>query len=125
MKVKQIFLAVFFAFMAMGAFAFGSANPPVQTGNLPVAEHYPGGQDSLIAHLQRSIQYPAMAKRNRIMGQCIVGFVLNEDGAISNLKLLKDVGAGTGQEALRVVPLLKFNAPGYTQYYSIPVNFKM
>ena len=118
-------LVVLFAFFAAGAFAFGPAKPVLQTGNLPVAEHYTGGQDSLVAHLQRSIQYPAMAKRNRIMGQCLVNFVLNEDGSVSNLKLLKDVGGGTGQEALRVVQLLKFNAPGYSQQYSVPVNFKL
>lgn len=125
MKVKHTLLVALFAFFAISAFTFEPAKPIVQSGNLPVAEHYTGGQDSLIAHLQRSIQYPALAKRNRVMGQCIVGFVLNEDGAVTNLKLLKEVGAGTGQEALRVVQLLKFNAPGYSQHYSVPVNFKL
>jgi protein TonB len=125
MKVKHLFIAALFAFFAAGAVAQTSKPAAAQTGKLPVAEHYPGGQDSLVAHLQRSIQYPALAKRNRIMGTCIIGFTLNEDGAISSAKILKEIGGGTGQEALRVVQLLKFKAPGYSQQYSVPVNFKL
>ncbi|MBA9075524.1 energy transducer TonB [Rufibacter quisquiliarum] len=125
MKLKNSLLAGLFALMTAGAFAFEAPRTVVQTGKLPVAEHYNGGQDSLVAHLQRSIQYPALAKRNRMQGQCIIGFTLQEDGAITNLKILKEVGGGTGQEALRVVQLLKFKAPGYSQQYSVPVNFKL
>ncbi|WP_192823602.1 energy transducer TonB [Rufibacter sp. LB8] len=129
MNVKHTLIALLVSASTMAVAS--SFTPPAtpaavaQAGKLPVAVHYPGGQDSLVAHLNRSIQYPAMAKRNRVMGQCIVGFVLNEDGSISNLKLLKEVGGGLGQEALRVVQLLKFNAPGYSQQYSVPVNFKL
>ncbi|GAB2548787.1 hypothetical protein GCM10027189_34300 [Rufibacter soli] len=127
MKVRNTLVVAFFVFFAAGAFAFPGAAPAtyVQTGKLPVAEHYPGGQDSLVAHLQRSIQYPALAKRNRTMGTCIVGFTLTNEGAITNVKILKEVGGGLGQEAVRVVKLLKFNAPGYSQQYSVPVNFKL
>ncbi|MBC3541279.1 energy transducer TonB [Rufibacter sediminis] len=126
MNVKHIFVAALFALVTSGAFA-QTAKPAAaaQTGKLPVAEHYAGGQDSLVAHLQRSIQYPAMAKRNRVMGTCIIHFTLSEDGVISNAKILKEVGGGTGQEALRVVKLLKFKAPGYSQEYSVPVSFKL
>jgi periplasmic protein TonB len=128
MKLKHTLFALFIsaATVAVAAASSTPALAPVtQTGKLPVAVHYPGGQDSLVAHINRSIQYPAMAKRNRVMGQCIVGFVLNEDGSISNIKLLKELGGGLGQEAVRVVQLLKFNAPGYSQQYSLPVNFKL
>ncbi|RNI29573.1 energy transducer TonB [Rufibacter immobilis] len=127
MKVKHVLVAASLAFFTAGTCAAQTAPKATaaQTGKLPVAEHYPGGQDSLVAHLQRSIQYPAMAKRNRVMGTCIIHFTLKEDGAITNAKILKEVGGGTGQEALRVVQLLKFNAPGYSQEYSVPVNFKL
>jgi protein TonB len=126
MKAKHILFAAFFTFFAAGASFAQTAKPAAaQTGKLPVAEHYTGGQDSLIAHLQRNIQYPALAKRNRVMGTCIIHFTLNEDGSISNAKILKEVGGGTGQEALRVVQLLRFNAPGYSQQYSVPVHFKL
>ncbi|WP_205502774.1 energy transducer TonB [Rufibacter psychrotolerans] len=128
MKGKHIFAAAAFAFCTAGAFATQAQTTKpatAQTGKLPVAEHYPGGQDSLVAHIQRNIQYPALAKRNRMQGQCIIGFTLQEDGSITNAKILKEFGGGTGQEALRVVQLLRFNAPGYSQQYSVPVNFKL
>ncbi|MGV3539667.1 MAG: energy transducer TonB [Rufibacter sp.] len=125
MNLKHSLLAGLFAIFAAGAFAFEGPKAALQTGKLPVAEHYAGGQDSLVAHIQRSIQYPALAKRNRVQGQCLVGFTLTEDGAVTSLRILKEVGGGTGQEALRVVQLLKFKAPGYSQQYTVPVNFKL
>lgn len=126
MKVTHLFAAGLFTLFTAGAFASETpVTAKIQTGKLPVAEHYAGGQDSLVAHLQRSIQYPALAKRNRVMGTCIIGFTLNEDGSITSPKILKEVGGGTGQEALRVVKLLTFKAPGYSQQYSVPVTFKL
>lgn len=129
MKAKHTILAAFLVLVTAGAFASASNGPKatvaVQTTKYPVAAHYEGGQDSLVAHLKRNIQYPASAKRNRVMGQCIVSFLLNEDGSTSNFKILKEVGSGTGAEALRVVQNLKFKAPGYSQTYSLPVNFKL
>ncbi|QHL87282.1 TonB family protein [Nibribacter ruber] len=127
MKAKHTILAAFLALFTAGAFATTTEAPKaaVQTTKFPVAAHYEGGQDSLVAHIKRSIQYPAAAKRNRVMGQCIVSFLLNEDGSTSNFKILKEVGSGTGAEAMRVVQNLKFKAPGYSQTYSLPVNFKL
>jgi protein TonB len=124
MKVKHFLAAALIALFTSGAFA-QTSKPATQTGKLPVAEHYAGGQDSLVAQLQRSLQYPALAKRNRMQGQCIIGFTLQEDGSITNTKILKEIGGGTGQEALRAVKLLKFKAPGYSQQYSVPVSFKL
>jgi len=69
--------------------------------------------------------YPPTAKRNRMQGQCIVSFTLNEDGSTANHKIIKNIGGGTGEEALRVIKLLKFNAPGYSMVASLPVNFKL
>ncbi|AMM50226.1 hypothetical protein TH61_02220 [Rufibacter sp. DG15C] len=128
MKAKHTILAAILVLFTAGAFATASNEPAtvaVQTTKYPVSAHYEGGQDSLVAHIKRSIQYPASAKRNRVMGQCIVSFLLNEDGSTSNFKILKEVGSGTGAEAVRVVQNLKFKAPGYSQTYSLPVNFKL
>lgn len=92
---------------------------------IPVAQYYEGGQEAMYQFINSNLQYPVMAKRNRIQGQCIVSVTLNEDGTTSNMKILKNVGGGTGEEALRVVKLLKFKAPGFSVQSSIPVNFKL
>jgi protein TonB len=92
---------------------------------IPVAEYYEGGQAAMYEFINSNLQYPTLAKRNRIQGQCIVSVTLNEDGTTSNMKILKNVGGGTGEEALRIVKLLKFKAPGFSVQSSIPINFKL
>jgi protein TonB len=92
---------------------------------IPVAQYYEGGQAAMYEFINSNLQYPPGAKRNRIQGQCIVSLTLNADGTTTNMRILKNMGAGTGEEALRVVRLLKFNAPGYSVQSSIPVTFKL
>ena len=73
----------------------------------------------------KELKYPLMAKRNRIQGQCIVSFTLNPDGTMQGIKLVKQLGGGTGDEALRVVRLLKFKNPEYPILTSLPIVFKL
>ncbi|WP_426492276.1 energy transducer TonB [Hymenobacter sp. 102] len=92
---------------------------------IPVAEYYEGGQEAMYAFIEKELKYPIMARRNRIQGQCIVSFTLNTDGTMSGIKLVKNIGGGCGEEALRVVRLLKFNKPDYAILTSLPVTFKL
>lgn len=93
--------------------------------NLPIAEHYEGGEEKLLADIQTELQYPATAKRNRIQGTCIIHVKLLEDGTFEYAKIVKNIGGGCGDEAARVVKTLKFKAPGYSAEYNIPVKFKL
>ncbi len=92
---------------------------------IPVAEYYEGGQAAMYDFIAKELKYPLTAKRNRIQGQCIVSFTLNPDGSMQGVKLIKQVGGGTGEEALRVVRLLKFNNPEYPILTSLPIVFKL
>lgn len=131
-KFSIFFLS--FTFLAVANSALAQTTPPVaeapksKVGTdkvLPFAEFYEGGQTALYDFIGQELKYPALAKRNRIMGQVIIGFTMNEDGTVANTKILKNIGGGCGDEALRVVKLLKFNAPGFASNYSIPINFKL
>jgi len=95
------------------------------TKSIPVAEYYEGGQEAMYAFIAQEIKYPLLAKRNRIQGTCIVSFTLAEDGTMQGVKLVKQVGGGTGEEALRVVRLLKFKKPEYPILTSLPISFKL
>lgn len=97
----------------------------VPSKEVPSAKEYPGGQDSLYAFINSNKIYPPTAKRNRMQGECIIGLTINEDGTVSNVTVVKNIGGGTGEEAARVVRLLKFNAIGYKMQTSIPVIFKL
>lgn len=92
---------------------------------IPVAEYYEGGQTAMYEFIAKELKYPLLAKRNRIQGQCIVSFTLNPDGTMSGVKLVHQLGGGTGEEALRVVRLLKFKKPEYPVLTSLPINFKL
>lgn len=92
---------------------------------IPAAEHYEGGQDSMYAFINRNLKYPIMAKRNRIEGECIVKLKLDADGHATEYAAIKNIGAGCGEEAIRVVKMLKFKAPGYSMQTSIPVIFNI
>ena len=92
---------------------------------IPVAAYYEGGQVAMYDFIGKEIKYPLLAKRNRIQGQCIVSFTLNPDGTMQGVKLVKQLGGGTGEEALRVVHLLKFKKPEYPILTSLPIVFKL
>ena len=92
---------------------------------IPVAEYYEGGQVAMYDFIGKEIKYPLLAKRNRIQGQCIVSFTLATDGTLQSVKLVKQLGGGTGEEALRVVRLLKFKKPEYPILTSLPIVFKL
>lgn len=95
------------------------------TKNIPVAEYYEGGQEAMYAFIEKELKYPILAKRNRIQGTCIVSFTLNTDGTTSGFKLVKGVGGGCGDEALRVAKLLQFKKPDYAVLTSLPIVFKL
>ncbi len=92
---------------------------------IPVAAYYEGGQEALYAFIAKEVKYPLLAKRNRMQGRCIVSFTLNPDATMTGMRLVRQVGGGTGEEALRVVGLLKFKKPEYPILTSLPIDFKL
>ena len=93
--------------------------------SIPVAEYYEGGQAAMYEFIAKELHYPPLAKRNRIQGQCIISFQLNADGTMQDLRIVKQLGGGTGEEALRVVRLLKFKKPELPIRASLPIVFKL
>ena len=69
--------------------------------DVPIAEHYTGGEAQLMKDIASELQYPPTAKRNRIQGTCIVHVKLMEDGHFDHVKIVKNIGGGCGDEALR------------------------
>lgn len=93
---------------------------------LPVAEFYEGGKEALLADIKKAQVYPPVALRNRKQGECIVAFMLEPDGTITTMQLVKnEPGAGCGEEAMRIVKNLKFKAPGYRVEAKVPVQFSL
>ncbi len=83
-----------------------------------------------LAGLQARIKYPEMARRAGIEGRVIVQFIVNEDGTIENPRVIRGIGGGCDEEALKAVSQTKFK-PGRQRgepvrvQYSLPVIFKL
>ncbi len=60
-------------------------------------------EEKLLKYLYSKIQYPQYALDHDVEGRCVITFVVEKDGKISHAKILKDIGGGCGEEALRVV----------------------
>ncbi len=62
--------------------------------------------DALLAFIKANLQYPEAAKAAGLQGTNVVTFVVERDGTLSDLKLVRDIGSGCGEAALRVVQLM-------------------
>ena len=92
---------------------------------------YPGGDQKLMEYVAKNIKYPQIARETGIQGRVFVGFVVEPDGSVSNVKVLRGIGGGCDEEAMRVVKSLPKWKPGKQRgkavrvSYMLPVNFKL
>jgi len=90
---------------------------------------FPGGEGELQKFLKKNIKYPPAALRNGIEGLVIVQFVVNKEGEISDVQVVKKLGGGTDEEAMRVVKMMpkftpaKQNGRPVSYRYTLPVRF--
>ncbi len=64
---------------------------------------FPGGEDEMYKFIAKNLQYPEEAKKKGIEGKVHVSFVVEVDGSITDVKVLRDIGDGCGEAAVRVV----------------------
>jgi TonB family protein len=86
---------------------------------------FPGGTDSLYAFLARNIKYPTDAKEKGIEGRVYVSFIVETDGTFSNVKILRDIGGGCGEEVLRVLMKMPKWTPGRVGEKKVRVMFNL
>ena len=92
---------------------------------------YPGGDAKLMEYVAKNIKYPQIARETGIQGRVFVGFVVEPDGSVSNVKVLRGIGGGCDEEAMRVVKNMPKWKPGKQRgkavrvSYMLPVNFKL
>jgi periplasmic protein TonB len=92
---------------------------------------YPEGMNALMKFLGGNIKYPQIAKETGIEGKVIVQFVVTKEGSIEMVKVLRGIGGGCDEEALRVVKLMKKWLPGKNNgkpvnvRFTLPISFKL
>lgn len=84
-----------------------------------------GGFPALNAYLGKNLRYPAAATRANISGKVFVSFVVNTDGSIQDVQVLKGLGFGTDEEAMRVVKSMPKWKPGKQSGRPVRVKFNL
>ncbi|HPF00319.1 MAG TPA: TonB family protein [Bacteroidales bacterium] len=86
---------------------------------------YPGGVEALMKYLAENIQYPDLARQENIQGTVYVSFVVEKNGEVSNVKILRGIGGGCDEEAMRVVRNMSDWTPGYQNGEAVRVQFNL
>ena len=86
---------------------------------------FPGGQNALVAYIQKNLNYPQSARENGIQGRVYVNFVVEKDGSISNVKVNRGIGGGCDEEAVRVVKAMPKWIPGVQNGQTVRVSYMM
>ena len=92
---------------------------------------FPGGQQALFEYLSKNIKYPVIAEENGVQGRVIVTFVVERDGSITDVKVVKSVDPSLDKEAQRVVKAMPHWIPGKQNgsavrvKYAVPVTFRL
>lgn len=115
-----------------------SNNPGTSESNgtdiLPIAEVSPeplGGAAAWSRFLQKNLHYPIIARENGVQGKVLVSFVVEKDGHLSDIKVIRGIGSGCDEEAVRVLKLAPAWKPGMQNgrpvrvQYTIPMNFEL
>ena len=92
---------------------------------------YPGGIPALMDFLNENIKYPEQAEREGIEGRVVAGFIVERDGSVSNIEILKSVHPLLDAEVVRVLSLMPNWIPGRQNgqpvrvKYSLPITFRL
>lgn len=60
-------------------------------------------EEMLVDYVYKNLEYPEQAKTNGVQGTCILQFVVTKSGSLKNIKVLRDIGAGCGAAAIKVI----------------------
>jgi protein TonB len=86
---------------------------------------FAGGMNALLKFLQKNLRYPTSAVNANVMGKVYMQFVVNQDGNISKVDVLKGIGFGCDEEAQRVVKLMPKWSPGRQSGRAVAVKFTL
>ncbi len=89
------------------------------------APAFPGGDEGRMKFLVENIKYPQMARESGIQGTVYVTFVVERNGSVTDVKILRGIGGGCDEEAIRVVQAMPKWEPGKQRGKPVRVQFNM
>eukprot|EP00759_Apiculatamorpha_spiralis_P001319 PhF_6_TR10472/c0_g1_i1/m.16553/K03832/tonB; periplasmic protein TonB len=92
---------------------------------------FPGGMEAWAKFIQKNLRYPYMAQENGIQGKVYLSFVIEKDGSITDVKVVKGIGGGCDEEAVRVIKKSPKWSAGIQNEskvrvrYNMPINYTL
>lgn len=92
---------------------------------------YPGGIQALFEYLSQNVKYPSDAENQKVEGRVIATFIVETDGTINNVEVVKPVFPSLDAEAIRVLSGMPKWTPGKQSgkevrvKYTVPINFNL
>lgn len=92
---------------------------------------FPGGQEELMKYISENLIYPQQAREAGTQGLVFVTFVVEKDGSLTDIRILRDLGNGCGEEAVRIVKTMpkwipaKQRGKEVKMQYNLPVKFTL
>lgn len=86
---------------------------------------FPGGPGKMLEFIATNIKYPPMARESGIQGRVFVNFVVEPDGSVSNVNIIRGIGGGCDEEAIRVVKTMPKWTPGRQRGKAVRVSFNL
>ena len=92
---------------------------------------FPGGPSALMQYLSSNIKYPVVAEENGVQGRVVCTFVVERDGSITDVRVIRSVDPSLDKEAVRVVKSMpkwipgKQNGSAVRVKYTVPVTFRL
>ena len=128
LKVALMMLVLLFSFMTSTA---ETKKNNMVYDVVEVMPQYPGGQTAMLKYIMENIKYPKQAMKEGIQGRVTVSFIVEKDGRVSNVRLLRSVQSALDKEAVRVVKSMPKWTPGKQNgkpvrvRFNLPVMFKL
>ena len=90
-----------------------------------VMPEFPGGEQAMMKFVSENVQYPEEAKEKEISGHVLVGFIVEKDGSVNEVKIVRGIGGGCDEEAVRVVKAMPKWKPGKQDGKTVRVSYTM
>lgn len=128
LKVALMMLVLLFSFMTSTA---QTKKNNMVYDVVEVMPQFPGGQIAMLKYIMENIKYPKQIMEEGIQGRVTVSFIVEKDGRVSNVRLLRSVQSALDKEAIRVVKSMpkwtpgKHNGKPVRVRFNLPVMFKL
>ena len=86
---------------------------------------FPGGEKEMMKFIKNNLRYPSLAAENGIQGTVIVNFVVDHEGKITRIKVVRGIGGGCDEEAIRIVKAMPKWGPGKQRGQPVRVQFNL